>query len=234
MVRVCCPTYCNAEAPPPNMSPVALGTELTRSSAATAAARSTLKQILSAPEFAAATRAPTAWHNWRAELSQWLARQLEDLFRAAAQHPTTSQLIFWGVAVAALAFVALQLFRLWNHNSLPGRSVPAQAGAGMEYDAAHWLSAARVAAAQGDFAQAIQCTYWSGVTLLQAGQALPHDAVHTPRELLSSLDRGSAVYEPLRSLTNAVENCWYAQRPADAADWDLCRQSLEALEWKQD
>lgn len=225
---------CNADAPSDDPSLASVRNELTRSSAAHEFARSTLKQILSAPEFAQATRTPNAWDRWRQEFSQWLARQLEDLFRAAAQHPTTSQVIFWSLALAALAFIAFQLFRLWNRNDFSSRRAAVQPAITVQYNASRWLAAARAAATRGDFAQAIQCGYWSGISYLQSSHALPDDTVRTPREFLADLNRESAAAEPLRSLTNAVERFWYARQPAGAADWNTCLRLLEAVGCKQD
>jgi len=191
------------------------------------AVRADLKQILSAPEFSETVHGPTPWERWRRQFIEWLARRLEGLFKAIAQHPGTVQIVFWLAAVAALGltgFLIFQLFRreeriLWN----TAAAVPLPSGGARE-----WIRAAQSAQAKGDLNQAIQCLYWASVAQLQESGALPKTPAHTPRELLRAARAGSLA-SPLQRLTAALERFWYARITAAPEDFARCLEDAAAL-----
>ncbi len=190
-----------------------------------------LQTILAAPEFASNVRAPTALDNWLRQLALWFADQLKSLVESAARHPTTSQFVFWAVALAALALIAMCLFRLFHGNSAP-LNLSSNPPVTVPASASEWVTAARAAASRGDLNQGIQCLYWAAVVHLQSDGVLPRAGSHTPREFLRALPPSNA--HEFRTLTLAVERFWYAHNPAVAADFSTCLQSLEALGCKLD
>lgn len=190
-------------------------------------ARQQLKEILAAREFAETTRQPSAWERWKQQLAAWLGSRLMALITSIAQHPSTSQVIFWAAAVGSLCFIAFQLFRLFRRDELLISRL-SNAGAPASQNVSEWIAAARSAAERGELSKAIQCVYWAAIVHLQATGSLPKTGGRTPREFLRDLQAASAS-EYLRSLTSSLERFWFAGAPASKGDLAACLRAAEGL-----
>jgi hypothetical protein len=187
--------------------------------------RSVLKRILARPEFAG-NGPPSAWERFRQRVFAWIGRWLARFFTAMGGHATGAWLVFWLVLIGAaglLAFWVIQRARNTAGLQLSGapQDVPVRT-----WD--EWIAAAQGAARAGDLRSAVQCSYWAGVTRLQAKGALPPDRTRTPREYLRALAASESA-GPFRALAQSLERCWYAYVPATPEDFSRCLQSLEAL-----
>jgi hypothetical protein len=196
-------------------------------------ARGSLNRILARAEFRG-VHPPTAWELFRQRVAAWIGSLIERLFTFAAQHPTEGQILFWIVVVGAVGLLAAWIIRLWSGRDarfkLPRVDRAVRVQSWMD-----WVRAAREAANRGDPREAIRCTYWAGVSLLQERRVLPEDLTRTPREylrLIPTPERASAV--PLTALTTGLERFWYAGETAHADDFEASLKQLEALGCKLD
>lgn len=192
-----------------------------------AVAKHNLKQILAQPEFSALTRQPSWWDRLKLAFEKWLSEHLQSLFKAMAQHPTTSQIIFWAAAVGALALIAFVLFRIFASEERRAW-IPTAAAGSRQRNSTDWIRAARTAGRASDFNKAIQCLYWAAVVWLETAGVLAKTNGLTPRELLRSIATRKEAGE-FRNLTLSLERFWYARGSATGADYAACLRSLEAL-----
>ncbi|HEX4749480.1 MAG TPA: DUF4129 domain-containing protein [Bryobacteraceae bacterium] len=192
-----------------------------------AIAKHGLKQILAQPEFSAMTRQPNAWDRLKTLIGKWTLEHLHNLFKAIAQHPTTSQIVFWIAAVGAVGLIAFLLFRLFARDEGSAWIYPSTSHAPQK-TSADWILAARSASQSGQLNTAIQCLYWAAVLWLETAGVLAKTNGLTPRELLRTIAAGSEASE-LRNLTSSLERFWYGRSPATPADFAACLRSLEAL-----
>jgi hypothetical protein len=196
-------------------------------------ARSTLTRILARPEFSG-VHPPTAWDLFRQRAAAWITSLLQRLFEFAGQHPTEGRILFWIVVVGAVGVLAAWIIRLWSGRdarfTLPRVDRAVRVRSWME-----WVRAAREAANRGDPREAIRCTYWAGVFLLQERRVLPEDLTRTPREYLRLIPAPErAMAAPLGDLTKGLERFWYAGQTAGADDFEASLKQLEALGCKLD
>jgi hypothetical protein len=100
-----------------------------------------------------------------------------------------------------------------------------------------WLRAARQAAKEGNYREAVHCAYWAGIARLEDAGVVPKDRTKTPREYLrlvteaapGQLAASSTHREPLTTLTRKLELIWYANRGARPEDYRESLRQLEAL-----
>jgi hypothetical protein len=188
-------------------------------------ARAKLDRILARREFGGSAQ-PSAVEMLRRRMVAWFVELLRRLFGALGEHTTTLAVLFWMLVAACVGFLALMLIRWWTRDG-PIASLPAPNRTDVPVRTwQEWLAAARQAAEEGDWRQAIHCAYWSAIRLQDSG-ALPADLTHTPREFLRLMSDQPASREPLAALTSGLERFWYAQRAAGAEDF---RESLTHLE----
>jgi Domain of unknown function (DUF4129) len=198
-----------------------------------ATARSTLSRILARPEFRG-VHPPTAWELFRQRVAVWIGSLIERLFTFAAQHPTEGRILFWIVVVGAVGLLAAWIIRLWSGRDARF-TLPRVDGAVRMQSWMDWVRAAREAANQGDPREAIRCTYWAGVALLQERRVLPQDLTRTPREYLRLIPAPErAMAAPLGDLTAGLERFWYAGQTAQPDDFEVSLKQLEALGCKLD
>jgi hypothetical protein len=190
-------------------------------------ARHNLRRILAQPEFSALTRQPTWWDGLKSAIAKWMTEHLLNLFKAMAQHPTTSQIIFWAAVAGSLAVIAFVLFRLFAPDGT-GRSVVLPASVSQRRTSVDWIRTARSAAQSGDLNKAIQCLYWAAVSWLETAGVLNNTSGLTPRELLRSIAATGEAAE-FRNLTLSIERFWYGHGAATTADFSACLRSLKAL-----
>jgi uncharacterized protein DUF4129 len=197
-------------------------------------ARGELERILARPEFGA-VRPPSAWELFRQRLAAWIERLLMRLFSGIARYPLGGQILFWILVVAAVAIVAMWAFRFFaSRDRVNALSPSASMIAVRTWQ--EWIRAARAAARQGDFREAVHSAYWAGIARLEDVGAVPKDRTKTPREYLrlvveptGQLAPSPAHREPLTALTNELERAWYANRGAGVEDFHESLRHLEAL-----
>jgi hypothetical protein len=191
-----------------------------------ASERAKLNGILARRDFAGAAP-PSALERLRDRVRAWINDFLDKIFQIVASHPTGSQILYWIVLAGAVGVLAFFLIRLWSQDAqFLKLGAPNPAGHGFR-TWEEWFVAARDAAAQGDFRQAIHCAYWAGIIRLQGTGALPADRTRTPREYLVLLTQGPR--EPLAALTHELERFWYARRAASNEDFRESLRHLAAL-----
>jgi hypothetical protein len=98
----------------------------------------------------------------------------------------------------------------------------------------NWLREARLAAAGGQWREAIHRTFWAAIARLQESRTLPEDRTRTPREYLRLIRPEQPSSGPLRALTLGLERFWYAKQAAGSGDFDESLKHLESLGWKVD
>jgi hypothetical protein len=197
-----------------------------------------LNKILASRGFEG-VRPPTYFELLRERVNAWLQRMFLKLFSGLSRHPIGAKVLFWVVLIAGVGFVALWIFRyISGRDSMnffqPGTTTVTT------WTWQEWIHAAREAAAQGDFREAVHSAYWAGITRLEETGTLPRDRSKTPREYLRLVDtqprgtevEGDAVEDykkPLAALTSRLERIWYANRTARLEDFDDTLRQLEAL-----
>ncbi len=198
-------------------------------------ARRELTRILARHEFAGVAP-PGAWELFRQRVAMWFERILGRLFGGIARYPIGAEILFWVLVLVAVRFIATWLFRYFasseRMHALPSKAPVVDVRTWQE-----WVRAAREAAKNGDYREAVHCAYWAGVVRLEDTGTLPKDRTKTPREFLRLLAEpipGQLIAspthrEPLAVLTNALERVWYANRGAAPADFSESLRQLEAL-----
>jgi hypothetical protein len=194
-----------------------------------------LEQILRRREFGA-IRGPSAWDLLRQRVSAWILHVLDRLFHNISGHPIGAKVLFWFLLVAAVAWLAVSLFRFWIRRARFDE-LKAPAGVPAARSRQEWIRAALEAANRNDFREAIHAAYWAGITNLEDAQVIQRDRARTPREYLRQFSASSqakaisqAKYrEPLTVLTARVEQVWYGRRPASPEDFLDSLKQIEAL-----
>src|SRR5207302_5983647 len=198
-------------------------------------ARGELERILKRPEFEA-VRPPSPSELLRQRVEAWIEQMLLRLLGGIGQHPLGGQILFWFLVIAAVGVVAMWVFRFFASrdrvNALPP-SVDVTAVRTWQ----EWIRAAREAAKQGNFREAVHSAYWAGIARLEDDGVVPKDRTKTPREYLrlvvesapGELGPAPAPREPLAALTSGLERAWYANRGARAEDFHESLRHLEAL-----
>ena len=198
-------------------------------------AREDLDKILSRREFAA-VRPPNEWDKLKQKVNAWLARLIAKLLGKIGQHPLGAKVLFWLLIAAAVAWIAMMLFRFW------GGRARMEEMASIENVAARkswqeWIRAARLAADRGNFREAVHSCYWAGIAYLEDLGAIAVDRTRTPREYLRLIDESENAQpadraqrrDSLAGLTSRLERIWYGLRPAAQQDFQDSMQLLEKL-----
>jgi len=191
-----------------------------------AAARTTLTDILARREFRG-IGGPGAWDRFRQRVLEWLLALLARLVGSSRIPTVTSVLVYVLIALAAFA-VAVWLYRSLRRNVAeeqvtPDRTAPAAESWNT------WLAAARTAAAEGRWRDAVHLAYWCGIAFLEAEGAWKTDSSRTPREYVRLLAPGSARVAPLTALTRSFEHVWYGAAGAERATYDDALAELRKL-----
>ena len=76
-----------------------------------------------------------------------------------------------------------------------------------------------VAAARGDWREAIHFLYWAAISRLEARRMWPTDRARTPREYLALVAADDARKPGLGALTREFELTWYGGRPAGESEY---------------
>ena len=195
-------------------------------------ARQQLQEILARRDFVETMRDLSPWERWKQQLGLWMQKHFAALIGAIAQHPSTSQAIFWIAAIGSLCVIAFQLFRLFGNRDLLDFRLPHVEVPGTQ-NTPEWITAARSAAEKGELSKAIQCVYWAAIVHLQNIGSLPKMGSRTPREFLRDL-RAPSASEYLGSLTSSLERFWYARSAATGEDFAACLRAVQGLGCKLD
>ena len=198
-------------------------------------ARDDLERILKRPEFEA-VGPPSPWELFRARVEAWIQRMLLKLFGGIARYPLGGQILFWFLVAATVGVVAMWVFRFFASRDRVNVLPPSVAVTAVR-TWQEWIRAAREAAKEGNFREAVHSAYWAGISRLEDLGAVPKDRTKTPREYLRIMaEPGSgrlapspAHREPLAALTMRLERAWYANRGAGPADFRESLSHLEAL-----
>jgi hypothetical protein len=189
-------------------------------------ARTEMQRILDDPSFRGA-RGPSWFDRMQQRVLRFLQRLLFGAVSSSIVPSITTFAVYALVAVVAV-LVALRITRRLRRQGEAdlalAAAVPAQAR-----PVADWLSDARVAAAEGDWARAVRCAYWCGIAHLEGQGAWRPDRSRTPREYLRLMPDASPQAAPLRALTRLLERVWYAADRADESRYEQALQQLKEL-----
>jgi hypothetical protein len=198
-----------------------------------------LHKILAEDQFAG-VRPPSAWEIFRQRVIAWLQKLLSRLFAGLSRYPLSGDILFWLVVMGAVSLIAFAIFRFFiNRDRLEPMVRSQEVLASRSWQ--EWLLLARTAASRGDFREAVHSAYWAGIVRLEETGILARDRSKTPREYLRLASAPSSTSglasaaanrqyrEPLAALTNRLEKVWYANRGANAEDFQDTLRQLEAL-----
>jgi hypothetical protein len=198
-------------------------------------ANTELEKILAEAQFGS-VRPPSAWELFRERIAAWVERQLTRLFRGMSRYPIGGQILFWAIVIGAVSLIGFAVVRF-----LTGRDRMQSLNRGEAIAAARswreWLRIAREEANRGDFRGAVHSGYWAGRVRLEEAGILARDRTKTPREYLrmglapapAATSLRMEYLEPLTGLTRRLETVWYANRGANAEDFQNTLRELEAL-----
>jgi hypothetical protein len=194
-------------------------------------AEAELHKILAENQFAG-VRPPTPWELFKQRLAAWLQGLLRRLFAGLGRYPLSGEILFWLVVIGAASLIAFAMFRFFiSGDRLESMVRGPEVLASRTWQ--EWLRLARAAASRGDFREAVHAAYWAGITRLEETGIFARDRSKTPREYLrlaSSPSTANRQYrEPLSTLTTILEKAWYANRGANAEDFQDTLRQLEAL-----
>jgi len=198
-------------------------------------AREELGRILARSEFAA-VKPPSAWDLLRQRLVAWVERMLLKLLGGASRHPIGGEILFWLLMIAAVAVVAMWVFRFFASRDRGSALAPSM-DVIVVRTWQEWIREAREAANRGDFREAVHSAYWAGIARLEDLGIVPKDRTKTPREYLQLVGAPAdgqllptpVHREPLTALTRELERTWYANRGARLEDFRESLRHLEAL-----
>lgn len=191
-------------------------------------ARAQLAEVLSRREFRF-VRPPSWWDLMWARVWRWIGRQVDKLLQRMRLKPAVSNVLSWillGTAFLLLAFLLWRNLRLASRRMTGlGLQAPASAAWGWR----QWAEAARTAAAEQRYREAVHGCYWAAVFRLEQMGVWRLDDSRTPREYLRLLPRESQHRQAMASLTRSLEVVWYGYRPVTPADAQSALQEMENL-----
>jgi hypothetical protein len=192
--------------------------------------REQARAVLSRGEFRR-VRAPGFKESVGDKINAALYKLLERIFGARGNLGNITTYVVW--ALVALAVIALGIWLARMMRTSDDDSLRLEGGPGGDAVSHRpwrtWLQEARVAAAAGDFREAVHLAYWAGIAALEESGAWKPDRARTPREYLRLLPAGREGHEPLGALTRDFERVWYAQQPAHPQDFAASLANLERL-----
>ncbi len=197
-------------------------------------ARAELDRILSRREFGS-VQGPTRWDLLRQRINRWIEKLILRFFERMGRHPVSARILLWSMVVATVIWLAVTLFRYWTRRAaLEELQAPDSMAFVRTWQ--EWIHAAREAAAQGDFREAIHSTYWAGISYLEDSEVVRKDRARTPREYVRLVSNSTpfavsrrGTREALSALTLALEQVWYGRQAASSEDFANAMQQVEAL-----
>jgi hypothetical protein len=191
-------------------------------------ARAQLASILKRREFRF-VRSPSWWDLMWARVWRWIGRQLEKLMGRLHLKPAVSNVFSWILLGVAFLLLAWMLWRNLRRASRGMMRLGLQAPVSTAWTWKQWAEAARAAAAEQHYRDAVHCCYWAAVFRLEQMGVWRHDDSRTPREYLRLLPQDSEHRSTMASLTRSFEMVWYGYRPVTPAQAESALQELENL-----
>jgi len=192
-------------------------------------ARSAADKILAKAEFQTVHQS-TWWERLQLKFWRWVGQLFGGVSDVAVRNPWLRDVILWGllfvaiVGLCAWAMRALQRQRLAvRMDTAHGEKLP------ISIYTQDWAAMAREQARAGDWREAIHCTYWAAIVMMEDRGSWRRGTVRTPREYVWLLPSGSAQQGALRHLTALFERVWYGGRPAAEADFNGAARLVETL-----
>jgi hypothetical protein len=188
--------------------------------------RARAAEILAAAEFAG-VHGPTWFDRLRQRALGWLIG-LVDRLLGSSTIPAIGRVAVTLLVILAIAALAIFVYRGFRRSArvesvLPDE-LPVSARPWTE-----WLAAARAAADEGRWQDAVRLAYWTAISFLESARVWPPDRARTPREYLRLLGPASEHRPALAALTGTFELAWYAGREADADTYSKAVGELERL-----
>lgn len=194
------------------------------------AERNTMRQVLDGPDFRNLEQ-PTVTNSMLEKVGKWLNHLFQSAAALRSRSPWVGRAIVMGfilVACAGLGWGLLQLERRWRVRLAPESLAPApQSVSARNWQL--WLDDARLAAAAGQWREAIHYVYWAAIARLEAKRLWPADRARTPREYLALVAADDPRSAGLAQLTRSFERTWYGGRPAGESDYKQAEQLAVAL-----
>jgi hypothetical protein len=173
---------------------------------------------------------PTLWDRAKAWIVNAIVRIFLGIDRVTTQSPWLGRALEWmlflGAAAGMLVWVMRTVQRQRLRVAMGGEPAKSTAWARETED---WRRQAEQEAARGAWREAIHALYWAAIVHLESRRAWRHNPSRTPREYVRLLRAGSAEQRELRGLTGALEQSWYGQREANAAEFAEARERFERL-----
>ena len=191
-------------------------------------ARAQLAAVLSRREFRF-VRPPSWWDLMVDRAWRWLGRQLGKLMSRLHLKPAVSNALSWALLGIAFLLLAFMLWRNLRRASRGMTRLGLEAPVSATWGWRQWAEAARLAAAEQRYRDAVHCCYWAAVFRLEQMGVWRLDAARTPREYLRLLSRDSQHRPAMASLTRSFEMVWYGYRPVTPAQAQSALQELENL-----
>jgi len=188
--------------------------------------RTTMRQVLAGSEFRGLQQ-QTVTDTMLEKVGNWLNRLFESAARLKAGSAWVGRVIVWGFILAVcvtLVWFLLRLERRWRVRLTPDDERPA-IGSASARDWQLWLEDARLAAAEGQWREAIHFVYWASISRLESKRLWPADRARTPREYLALVAPWDSRKPGLAQLTGSFERTWYGGRSAGEGDY----RSAESL-----
>ncbi|HLK32495.1 MAG TPA: DUF4129 domain-containing protein [Terriglobales bacterium] len=192
-------------------------------------ARAQLRAILSRREFRF-VQPPSWWDLMVARVRRWLLRWVEKLMNRLHLKPGVASIFSWILLSAAFLLLAWMLWRNLRRASRDMTKLGLQAPISNAWGWRQWAEAARAAAAEQRYREAIHCCYWAAVFRLEQMGVWRLNVARTPREYLRLLPPGSQHRAAMASLTRRLEAVWYGYRTVTPAEVQSALQELENLE----
>jgi hypothetical protein len=204
-------------------------------------AKSKLESILARPEYATEQRGPNALSRLFRDFIRWLQNLLPkrrnvdpgrvDLISLIAQ------IVVIGIALAVLAYVAMNLLRRFGRTRRTKKPRKKEArivlGERLEPDATatDLLSEAEALARRGDLRAAIRKAYIALLVELGDRKMISLAQHKTNRDYLNSVKSIPPLHATMRGLTHSFERHWYGFEQATPEDWQEFRSGyLAALQ----
>lgn len=192
----------------------------------TRADRHHLERILARSEFSD-VGGPSWFDRLRQAALAWLVDILGRMI-GSGNIPAIGRVVVYGVVGLCLLIAAL-----WIHRSLRRSAAldmpPIDVAPVSARDWTAWLADARIAAARGDWRDAVRLAYWAGISSLESRKVWPPDRARTPREYLRLVPAAHEHRPALTALTHTFERVWYARQAADERTFARALTELEHL-----
>lgn len=191
-------------------------------------AQAVVEKILAGAEFQRPE--PTLWERLKAKILGAILQIFTGIDRVTTQSPWVGRTLEWLLFLAAAVGLIVWALRMVQRQRLRVAlgAEPAKSSAwGRETE--DWWRQSEREAARGAWREAIHAIYWAAIVHLEARRAWRHNPSRTPREYVRLLKAGSTEQRELRGLTSALEQSWYGQREANAAEFAEARESFERL-----